>query len=176
MAPAKCVGQILLLLPRRAGEGGKSGGWQRRLGPRWGLSSHCPLQKKLQGLQISRCWGKQGCPHPTGPTAAPRRCCSPRPLCIPEQKAQAVPGETTASAGSVSVFNYPPCSEPRLAGCRIAGAARESCRAQRDARSMAQLPPPPRKCCSPLGESCFSSWVCRCFIDAAALLLVSADR
>ena len=191
-APAKHMGRILLPLPRSAGEGGKSGGWQRHLGPRWGLSSHCPFQKICGGSKPLTAGGDEdvpippapggsgGCFGPGHPTAAPWL---PYTGVAPHgfsaslnRKHKQLLGKPPPPPGvcqcliTLRAQNQP---QPRLAERCIAGAANESCRAHRDACSVAQ---PPWKCRSPLGESCFSSRVCRCFIDAAAFLLVSADR
>lgn len=67
---AKYMGQILLLLPRRAGEGGKSGMLVEALRTLLGLSSHCPLQKIGRGSKSPTAEGERGCSHPTGPTWA----------------------------------------------------------------------------------------------------------
>lgn len=66
-------------------------------------------------------------------------------------------------------------NQPQLrpTGLCIAGAAGEMSCCRTGTCSATQ---PSWKCCLSLGEGRFSSHVCRCFIDAVLLFLVSADR
>ena len=117
-------------------------------GTPWGLSSHCPLQMI--------CWGSKsptaGGGHEDVPIPlAPHGCCSPQ----------------LRTSSTPPVLRTAPASPRQALHCW--GYQREllgqdgCCRARRDTRSAAQ---PPWKRCSPLGESCFFSRVCRCVIDA----------